>query len=107
MSELSNRMTKDMQLAGLVEGTRREYLRAPRQLATYYMVWRSCHQEETSFQGRSQDPGDVVVHYVYRDRVDRLWQCGARGKPACRPGGRAARGGRLLCFDMQIPICFI
>jgi hypothetical protein len=38
MSELRNRMTKDMQLAGLAEGTRREYLRAVRQLATYYMV---------------------------------------------------------------------
>ena len=38
MSELSNRMIRDMQLAGLVEGTRREYLRAVRQLAAYYMV---------------------------------------------------------------------
>jgi hypothetical protein len=38
MSELRNRMTKDMQLAGLAEGTRREYLRAVGQLATYYMV---------------------------------------------------------------------
>jgi hypothetical protein len=31
-------MIQDMQLAGLVEGTRREYLRAVRQLAAYYMV---------------------------------------------------------------------
>src|SRR3974390_1413255 len=31
-------MIRDMQLAGLVEGTRREYLRAVRQLAAYYMV---------------------------------------------------------------------
>jgi integrase/recombinase XerD len=38
MSELRNRMLQDMQLAGLVEGTRREYLRAVRQLAAYYMV---------------------------------------------------------------------
>ena len=38
MSELRNRMTQDMQLAGLVEGTRREYLRAVRQLTAYYMV---------------------------------------------------------------------
>jgi integrase/recombinase XerD len=38
MSELRNRMVRDMQLAGLVEGTRREYLRAVRQLAAYYMV---------------------------------------------------------------------
>ncbi|MCP5119888.1 MAG: hypothetical protein GY953_54510 [bacterium] len=38
MSELSNRMLEDMKLAGLVEGTRREYLRAVRQLAAYYMV---------------------------------------------------------------------
>ena len=38
MSELRNRMIQDMQLAGLVEGTRREYLRAVRQLAAYYMV---------------------------------------------------------------------
>ena len=38
MSELRNRMLQDMQLAGLVEGTRREYLRAVRQLTAYYMV---------------------------------------------------------------------
>jgi integrase/recombinase XerD len=38
MSELSDRMIKDMQLAGLVDGTRREYLRAVRQLAAFYMV---------------------------------------------------------------------
>jgi hypothetical protein len=38
MSELRNRMIQDMQLAGLVEGTRREYLRAVRQLAAYYMI---------------------------------------------------------------------
>ena len=36
--ELRNRMIRDMQLAGLVEGTRREYLRAVRQLAAYYMI---------------------------------------------------------------------
>ena len=38
MSELRNRMIQDMKLAGLVEGTTREYLRAVRQLAAYYMV---------------------------------------------------------------------
>src|SRR5271165_2666206 len=38
MTELRKRMIRDMQLAGLVEGTRREYLRAVRQLAAYYMV---------------------------------------------------------------------
>jgi hypothetical protein len=38
MSELSNRMVQDLKLAGLVEGTQREYLRAVRQLAAYYMV---------------------------------------------------------------------
>ncbi len=38
MSELRNRMIQDMQLAGLVEGTKREYLRALRQRAAYYMV---------------------------------------------------------------------
>ena len=38
MSELRNRMIRDMDLAGLVQGTRREYLRAVRQLAAYYMV---------------------------------------------------------------------
>ena len=31
-------MIQDMKLAGLVEGTAREYLRAVRQLAAYYMV---------------------------------------------------------------------
>ena len=38
MSELKNRLIQDMQLARLVEGTRREYLRAVRQLAAYYLV---------------------------------------------------------------------
>jgi hypothetical protein len=38
ISELRDRMTRDMQLAGLVEGSRREYLRAVRQLAAYYMI---------------------------------------------------------------------
>jgi integrase/recombinase XerD len=38
MSELRIRMTRDLQLAGLVEGTQREYLRAVRQLAAYYMI---------------------------------------------------------------------
>lgn len=38
MSELRNRMLQDLQLAGLAEGTRREYLRAVRQLTAYYMV---------------------------------------------------------------------
>ena len=37
MSKLSNRMIRDMQLAGLVEGTQNGYLRAVRQLAAYYM----------------------------------------------------------------------
>ncbi len=36
MSELSDRMTQDLKLAGLVEGTQREYLRAVRQLAIYH-----------------------------------------------------------------------
>ena len=38
MSELRDRMIQDMKLAGLVEGTRREYLRSVRQAAAYYMV---------------------------------------------------------------------
>ncbi len=38
MSELRKQMIQDMKLAGLVEGTRREYLRAVRQLAAYYMT---------------------------------------------------------------------
>ena len=38
MSELRDRMIQDLKLAGLVEGTQREYLRAVRQLAAYYMT---------------------------------------------------------------------
>jgi integrase/recombinase XerD len=38
MSELRDRMVQDLKLAGLVEGTQREYLRAVRQLAAYYMI---------------------------------------------------------------------
>jgi hypothetical protein len=38
MSKLRDRMKQDMRLAGLVEGTQDQYLRAVRQLAAYYMV---------------------------------------------------------------------
>jgi integrase/recombinase XerD len=38
MAELRNRMIRDLKLAGLVEGTQREYLRAVRQLTAYYMI---------------------------------------------------------------------
>ena len=38
MPRLRNRMIQDMRLAGFVEGTQREYLRAVRQLAAYYMI---------------------------------------------------------------------
>ena len=38
MSELRDRMIQDLKLAGLAEGTGREYLRAVRQLAAYYWV---------------------------------------------------------------------
>jgi hypothetical protein len=37
MTELKKRMIRDMRRAGLVEGTRREYLRAVRQLLAYCM----------------------------------------------------------------------
>ena len=38
MSELRERMIRDLKLAGLDEGTQRAYLRAVRQLAAYYML---------------------------------------------------------------------
>ena len=38
MSKLRSRMTRDMQLAGLAEDSRREYPRAVRPLAAYYMI---------------------------------------------------------------------
>ena len=38
MSELRDRMIQDLRLAGLSAGTQRQYLRAVRQLAAYYMV---------------------------------------------------------------------
>ncbi len=38
MSQLSNRMTRDLQLAGLNPSTQQLNLRAVRQLAAYYMV---------------------------------------------------------------------
>ena len=38
MSELRNRMIQDMKLAGLVDGTQREYLRAVRQLTAHYRI---------------------------------------------------------------------
>jgi len=38
MSVLRDRMIQDLKLAGLDDGTAREYLRAVRQLAAYYMT---------------------------------------------------------------------
>ncbi len=38
MSDLSNRMIRDLLLAGLGPGTQQVYVRAVRQLAGYYMV---------------------------------------------------------------------
>ena len=38
MSRLRIRMIQDMKLAGLVEGTQDQYLRAVRQLTAYYMI---------------------------------------------------------------------
>jgi Phage integrase, N-terminal SAM-like domain len=38
MSKLRKRMIQDMRLAGLVEGTQDQYLRAVRQLTAYYMI---------------------------------------------------------------------
>jgi len=38
MSELRNRMTESLKLAGLSAGTSKKYLRAVQQLAAYYMV---------------------------------------------------------------------
>ena len=38
MSRLRNRMIQDMQLAGLVDGTQHQYLRAVHQLTAYYML---------------------------------------------------------------------
>ena len=38
MSVLSNRMLRDLNLAGLGEGTQQLYVRAVRQLAAYYMI---------------------------------------------------------------------
>jgi integrase/recombinase XerD len=38
MSRVRNRMIQDMKLAGLVEGTQDQYLRAVRQLTAYYMI---------------------------------------------------------------------
>ena len=38
MTELRERLSRDLRLAGLDEGTQQAYLRSVRQLAAYYMV---------------------------------------------------------------------
>ncbi len=38
MSELRSRMIEDLKLAGLVEGSREQYVRGVHQLAAYYMI---------------------------------------------------------------------
>ena len=48
------------------------------------------------FRRRSEESGDLVVNYVYRDRSDHPCQFGMRSKPACSPGRTAVRGGCSL-----------
>ena len=48
------------------------------------------------FRRRSEESGDLVVNYVYRDRSDHPCQFGMRSKPACRPGRTAVRGWMLI-----------
>ena len=70
MSELRNRMLQDMQLAGLVEGTRREYLRAVRQLTAYYMLSPDRLVERHRADGRAvEETAQEILRYVGEEHL--------------------------------------
>lgn len=101
MSELRNRMLRDLQLAGLAAGTQCEYLRAVRQLAAYYMLSPDClseHQvEDYLFYVRDElgvakgtfEPLLAGLKFFYLRTLGRTWplftqkKCASRGRNAC------------------------
>ena len=100
MSELRNRMLQDLQLAGLVEGTRRLYLRAVEQLATYY--WLSPDQlserqverfllyvrDELGVAKGTFEPLLAGLRFFYLNTLDRNWPLFLKKRSACRwPSG--------------------
>ena len=98
MSELRNRMIQDMQLAGLVQGTQREYVRAVRQLAAYYMV-SPDHLSERNVEdyliyvrdelGAAKGtfaPVFAGLKFFYLDTLGSDWPLFTKKKSACHAG---------------------
>ena len=99
MSRVRKRMIRDMQLAGLVEGTQREYLRAVRQLAAYYMVspdqLSERHVEKYLLYVRDElgvargtfVPMFFGLKFFYVNTLDYDWPLFTKKKSASRTGG--------------------
>ena len=101
MSELRNRMIRDLQLAGLVEGTRQLYVRAVRQLTAYYMVppdrLSERNVEEYILYVRDElgvakgtfEPIVAGLKFFYLQTLGYDWplftkkKCASRGRSAC------------------------
>jgi Phage integrase, N-terminal SAM-like domain len=96
MSELRNRMIRDLQLAGLAEGTRRGYLRAVEQLATYY--WLSPDQlsqrkveqfllyvrDELGVAKGTFQPIVAGLKFFYLNTLGYQWPLFLKKRSACR-----------------------
>lgn len=109
MSELRNRMLRDMQLAGLVKGTTQQYLRAVRQLAAYYMVSpdrlseRQVEQyflyvrDELGVAKGTFEPIVAGLKFFYVNTLGYDWPLLTKKKSACR-----ARSGCPTSVAMRI-----
>ena len=98
MSELKNRMIQDLQLAGLVEGTRCEYLRAVRQLSAYYMIspdrlsernvedYILYLRDELGVAKGTFAPVFAGLKFFYLDTLGYDWPLFTKKKSACHAG---------------------
>ena len=99
MTELRKRMIRDMQLAGLVEGTRREYLRVVRQLAAYYMIspdqlserqvedYILYVRDDLAVAKGTFDPIWAALKFLYVNTLGYDWPLFTKKKSAGRTGG--------------------
>jgi Phage integrase, N-terminal SAM-like domain len=113
-------MTRDMQLAGLVEGSRREYLRAVRQLAVYYMVspeqlseqnvedYILYVRDELGVAKGTFAPIFAGFKFFYLDTLGYDWPVFTKTSPQATPGAVARRPHdedcRRLIATLQKPI---
>jgi hypothetical protein len=106
MTELRKRMIRDLQLAGLVAGTQREYLRAVRQLTACYMVSpdQLTEREVEDFLFYVRDELDVTkktfnpiwagLKFFYRNTLGYDWPLFTKKSPQATPNPPTRRSQR-------------